>query len=392
MADDWGLLEPLGSYGWATSDDAVLVALVDVERALVRAWGTVLGDDLSGIAESLRAETLDHAGLLEGSRTGGVPVIPLVLQLRAQAESRSAGSGAQVHAGATSQDILDSALVLVGIRTLGETRKSLLSAGSALSALAESEQDTLSIARTLGQHAAQTTMGISISGWLDGISSALEAIDRTSFPVQLGGAVGTGEDFERIGGGFDATEGLRAAFAAALGLADPGRDWHTERSPILHIVDTAAVVTAALGRIGREIAFLARTEINEITLTSTGGSSAMPHKRNPVDAVLLTANGLRAPGLLTTVHVASISQDARPAGEWHAEWQATRGLLRLASESASAAAGLLATLTVRRKAVERNRALTPGLETDATLTRARSARIVSAAIRRFRTVASEEAS
>lgn len=390
MTDDWGLLEPLGASAAATSDDAVLAALVEVERALVRAWGTVLGEDLDSVAGALDAAALDREGLLAGARSGGVPVIALVERLRAQAEAVAAGAGDRVHAGATSQDILDSALVLVARTALAEARGHLVSTGEVLAGLAEGERDTLSIVRTLGQHAAPSTVGATIAGWLDGVTSALEAIDGTVFPVQLGGAVGTGEAFDRQAGRVDATPELRTALADDLGLADPGRSWHTERSPILHIADTAALVVAALGRIGRDVAFLARTEIGEVVLASTGGSSAMPHKRNPVDAVLLTTNGLRAPGLLATVHAASVSQDARPAGEWHAEWQALRGLVRLALESADAADALVAGLAIDREAVAGNLSLSADrLVDDPPATLAASARIVTAASERFRSLTTE---
>jgi len=392
MTDDWGLLEPLGASAAATSDDAVLAALVEVERALIRAWGHVLGEDLDSVAGALDVAALDRDGLLAGTRSGGVPVIALVEQLRAQAESVTTGAGDRVHTGATSQDILDSALVLVARAGLAETRGHLVSTGEALVVLAEGERHTVSIARTLGQHAAPSTVGVTIAGWLDGVSSALEAIDDTVFPVQLGGAVGTGEAFDRRAGRVDATPELRAAVADDLGLADPGRSWHSERSPILHIADPAAIVVAALGRIGRDVAFLARTEIGEVVLAATGGSSAMPHKRNPVDAVLLTANGLRAPGLLATVHAASVSQDARPAGEWHAEWQALRGLLRLALESADAADAVVAGLTIDPEAVARNHSLSRELDRDPAATLAASARIVRAASERFRSLTTETTS
>ena len=392
MADDWGLLEPLGAAASATSDDAVLAALVAVERGLIRAWGDVLDDDLSAVAAALDAGALDREALRAGARSGGVPVIALVEQLRAQAEAIADGAGDRVHAGATSQDILDSALVLVARTALAEARGHLATAGAALVALAGQERDTRSIARTLGQHAEPSTIGVTVAGWLDGVSSAIEAVDGTLFPVQLGGAVGTGEAFDRIARWADAATELRAALASELGLADPGRAWHTERSPILRIAGTAALVAAALGRIGREIAFLARTEIGEVAVASTGGSSAMPHKRNPVDAVLLTANGVRAPGLVATVHAASVSQDARPPGEWHAEWQALRGLVRLALEGADAAAGLAGGLTIDRAAVGRNLAMSADLEGDPAATLAASARIVAAATERFRSLSTKDAS
>ena len=383
---DWGLLEPLAGGATDTSDDAVLGALVDVERALLRAWGDLLGENLDAVASAMRTDRIDRADLLAGSRTGGVPVIPLANQLRRLAETAVPGSGEYVHAGVTSQDVLDTALVLMAGRALTRARDRLVAAGQALVALAESEQTTLAIARTLGQHAAQSTVGVAVAGWLDGVTSALDALAALELPVQLGGAVGTGEDIDRLAGRAGATDELRAGFAAELGLTDPGRVWHTERSPSLAIAAAAALIGTALGRIGRDVAFLARTEIGEFSLGATGGSSAMPHKRNPVDAVLLTANGLRVAGLVATVHSAAISQDARPAGEWHAEWAALRGLVRLALESADVAATMLPALSVDRAAVERNRALSPDLADDRAATLAASGRIVSTAVRRFQSL------
>ncbi|MET1015831.1 MAG: lyase family protein [Leifsonia flava] len=387
---DWGLLDPLAGSAAVTSDDAVLEALVDVERGLVRAWARVLHEDLDDVADALRPEHLDRGDLIAGARAGGVPVISLVAQLRVRAEAVVPGSGPRVHAGATSQDILDTALVLVARRALGDARERLVAAGHSLVDLATAEKRTLSIARTLGQHAAQSTVGVAVAGWLDGVTAAIDAIDTVPYPVQLGGAVGSGEDFDRTADSVNTTDSLRAALAGTLALDDPGRSWHSERSPILRIASSSALVVTALGRIGKDVAFLARTEIAEVSLGTTGGSSAMPHKRNPVDAVLLSANGLRAAGLIGTVHTAAVSQDARPAGEWHAEWSAFRALLRLAVESADAAASMLAALEVNRSAAELNRLLSPDLERDPEATFAASERIVGSAHRRFLATAQKE--
>ena len=390
-AFDWGLLEPLGEASAAASDDAVLAALVDVERALVLAWGDVSGDaddatraEARAVAADLRVESLDAEALLAGAREGGVPVIPLVAQLRAQAEAAHPGSGWRVHDGATSQDILDSGLVLVAKRVVDTVRGRLLAAGASLDALARAERSTVSIARTLGQHAEATTVGAHVATWLDAVTSAIEVVDAASFPVQLGGAVGTGLAFDERQPGV--TPRLRAATAAQLGLDDPRRAWHTDRTPVLAIGNAAAAVVAVCARIGRDVAFLARTEIGELGVARAGGSSAMPHKRNPVDAVLLTANGLRAAGLVATLHAAAVSQDARPTGEWHAEWQAFRSLLRLAVESADAAADLVAGLTVEHDAIERTLGLSPGLVRDRDAVVATAGVVVDAAITRFHAV------
>ena len=393
-AFDWGLLEPLGGASAAASDDAVLAALVDVERALVLAWGDVSGDaddatraeraEARAVAADLRVESLDAEALLAGAREGGVPVIPLVAQLRAQAEAAHPGSGWRVHDGATSQDILDSGLVLVAKRVVDTVRGRLLAAGASLDGLALAERSTVSIGRTLGQHAEATTVGAHVATWLDAVTSAIEVVDAASFPVQLGGAVGTGLAFDERQPGV--TPRLRAATAAQLGLDDPRRAWHTDRTPVLAIGNAAAAVVAVCARIGRDVAFLARTEIGELGVARAGGSSAMPHKRNPVDAVLLTANGLRAAGLVATLHAAAVSQDARPTGEWHAEWQAFRSLLRLAVESADAAADLVAGLTVEHDAIERTLGLSPGLVRDRDAVVATAGAVVDAAITRFHAV------
>jgi 3-carboxy-cis,cis-muconate cycloisomerase len=257
-----------------------------------------------------------------------MPVVALVEQLRGQAGERAD----QVHRGATSQDVLDSALMLVSRDALTGARARLVAAGSTLSALADREKASPLIARTLTQPAEATTLGAAFAAWLDAVSSAIAAVDGVSFPAQLGGAVGTGEAFARLAGRADAPAALRASVARHLGLADPGRAWHTDRAPVLAVAAAAAQVCASAGRIGRDLGLGARDGM--LQPDEGGGSSAMPHKRNPVDAVVLTANGLRAGGLVATVHAAALSSDARPAGEWHAEWQAWRGLLRLAAESA----------------------------------------------------------
>ncbi|WP_394553805.1 lyase family protein [Agromyces sp. MMS24-JH15] len=385
-AFDWGLLEPLGGDD-GCSDDAVLAALVEVERALVVAWGGLVGEDLTALAAALDPEAIDRARLPAGARAGGVPVIDLVAQLREHAEDVVGASARWVHRGATSQDVLDSALVVVAKRALAGARADLADAGDRLAGLADAERGTLAIARTLGQHAEPTTFGATIAGWLDGVASAIEALDRASFPVQLGGAVGTGAAFVAAAGRADATARLRAGVARELGLDDPGRAWHVDRAPVVVIADEAALVAGALGRIGRDLAFLARTEVGEVHLASTGGSSAMPHKRNPVDAVLLTANGLRAPGLVATVHAAAVASDARPAGEWHAEWPAFRGLVRLAVTSAAALPGLIAGLEVEHDAVARNLGLHPAVRSDPELVRSATAVVVDAAVARFRGIA-----
>ena len=325
MADgfDWGLLEPAGQYTGIVADDRLLDAMVDVERAHLAVWSDLLGVER---ISSLDAEQLDRDALLEESRRSGVPVVGLVQALRQQ-------GGALVHQGMTSQDVLDTALVLLSRDALIAARVSLVDAGERFAELAREHRTAPFTVRTLTQEAEATTLGSVIGGWVDVISSALEVLDGAGFPLQLGGAVGDGDAFAGLSGDADAVTALRRRIAELLGLADPGRAWHTDRSPVLAITRAAASVCAAGGRVGRDLGLLARDEV--VTPLHGGGSSAMPHKQNPVDAVLLVANGLRVSGPVSVVQTAALSYDARPAGEWHAEWQAWRDSLRLAAESAA---------------------------------------------------------
>ena len=331
---DWGLLQPVtAGTPDAAGDDQVLAAMVAVEAALLRAWARVDGTDDDAAARALGAVALDREALVDGIARDGVVVVELVEQLRDHLEQLEIPAP-RLHTGATSQDVLDTALMRVARTAFEQLRVQLAASGTALAVLADAERDAARVGRTLGRNAAPTTLGAQVAGWLDGISSAVATVDRTRFPVQLGGAVGTGEQADRAGGRPGAITALRSALAEELDLDDPERSWHTERTPVLAVATAAATVTSALGRIGRDLVTGSRDGVDEVVLAGGGGSSAMPHKRNPVGPVVMSAAALQAPGLLSTVVRAAVSVDERPAGEWHAEWSALRELVRLASGSA----------------------------------------------------------
>ncbi|WP_426592410.1 lyase family protein [Cellulomonas sp. McL0617] len=386
--NDWGLLQPVtaGSRDVAGDDD-VLETMVHVEAALLRAWGHVDGtSDQDAAAEALDAvdpSTLDRTALVEGVAQDGVVVVALVRELRGVLDHAGLPV-TRLHAGATSQDVLDTALVHVAREAFAQLRVRLVAAGTALAVLADAERASVRVGHTLGRDAAPTTLGVQVAGWLDGISSAIAAADGARFPVQLGGAVGTGEQADRIAGRPGAITTLRATLAADLGLDDPGRSWHTERTPVLALAGAAATVVAVLGRIGRDVVAGSRTGVDELALAGGGASSAMPHKRNPVGPVVMSAAALQAPGLLSTIARSAASVDERPAGEWHAEWSPLRDLLRLAAGSADAAARTVAGLSVHREAAARNLAAADvGVVDDVTL--AACGGVVDAAVDRFRT-------
>ncbi len=339
---DFGLLDPLSANGSAVDDDVVLAALVEVESALSTAWGHPV--DLS-------ADGLDLAA---GSRDGGNPVIPLVTQLRAQAGDEADW----VHRGATSQDILDSALMLVASRAVATTRESLGMAAQRLADLADTHRHDLMVGRTLATHAAPITFGTKAASWLDGVVAALGALESVDFPVQLAGSVGIGLAFADLGG--DAAA-LRAAVAEALGLSDPRRSWQAERSPVVGLASAVAFAVGALGRIATDVLVLARSEIGEVSEGSGGSSSAMPQKQNPTTAILIRSAALQSPGLLATVHSSLVTEDERPSGAWHAEWLALRSLLRLGIEASAAVATMLGSLTVDTARMLANLELDGGL-------------------------------
>lgn len=339
---EWGLLDPLDGDGAAlVGDDAVLAALVEVELALTKAWADTAGAP-EWVGHISFDGDLDRAAIAAGNRAGGNPVIPLVPQLRAIAELGHAGAGDWVHRGATSQDILDSALMLVAARALASARLRLTAIGSTLAALADTHRETIMVGRTLTQQAAPITFGVKVASWLDGIVAALDALDVPT-PVQLAGAVGTSQAFADLGGDPNA---LRAATALRLGLGDPQRSWQAERSPVARVASAAALTVGVLGRIATDVLVLARNEVGELSEGSGGTSSAMPQKQNPTGSVLVRSAALQVPGLLATVQASMLTEDERPAGAWHAEWLALRSLLRLAIEAAIATEQLVKGLVI----------------------------------------------
>ncbi|MFF4627848.1 3-carboxy-cis,cis-muconate cycloisomerase [Streptomyces griseorubiginosus] len=361
---DTGLLAP----GWAdspaasaTSDGAFLQALLDAESALTRVQAR-LGLSPAGAAEAVtgaaRADRFDVRSLADRARAGGNPVIPLVADL-----TKAVGQeyGPSVHRGATSQDILDTAMMLVAARTLDLVLADLDRVQRALARLAGEHRDTAMPGRTLTQHAVPTTFGLKAAGWR---SLVLDARDRAlgvrdGLPAQLGGAAGTLAAFTAYGAG-DPTA-LAAAFARELGLEAPLLPWHTLRTPIADLAGCLAFTAGALGKIAADVLVLGRTEIAEVAEGSGGGSSAMPHKANPVRSTLIAAAARRAPQFAATLYGSMAAEDERPAGAWHAEWEPLRDLLRLVGGAARDAAELTEGLRVNADAMRRNLDLTHGL-------------------------------
>ncbi|CAL9360527.1 3-carboxy-cis,cis-muconate cycloisomerase [Streptomyces sp. enrichment culture] len=363
-ASEGGLLAP----GWAaspaadaTGDTAYLRALLEAEAALTRAQaalGLAPDEAATAVSEAADPARFDAASLAERARGGGNPVIPLVADLtKAVGEEH----GPYVHRGATSQDILDTATMLVAARVLDLVLADLGRTERALGRLAAGHRDTAMPGRTLTQHAVPTTFGLKAAGWR---SLVLDARDRVAavrdgLPAQLGGAAGTLAAF----GAYGAPDpvALPAAYARELGLAAPSLPWHTLRTPVADLAGCLAFTTGALGKIATDVLVLSRTETGEVAEGSGGGSSAMPHKANPVRSTLIAAAARRAPQLAATLYGSLAAEDERPAGAWHAEWEPLRDLLRLTGGAARDAAELAEGLRVRPDAMRAHLGLTHGL-------------------------------
>lgn len=351
-----GLLEPGAHRAGGLVDDAALAqAMLRVEVAWLRTLADGSGakaDQVEAVEQAVADWTPElDAAEVEGA---GNPVLPLVRALRARVGD--ADAAALVHTGLTSQDVLDSALMLLAREALARIGADLDRVAAALASLADEHRTTVMAGRTLTQYAVPVTFGLKAAQWLVGVLDAADHLDgvRRALPVQCGGAAGTLSRAAEV-----VPDPLRAALLLAerLGLTWPGLPWHTRRGPVTRLGDALAQGCDALGVIAADVLTLGRPEIGEVREGATpgrGGSSTMPHKQNPVLAVLVNAAALQAPQLAAQLHLASAqSIDERPAGAWHAEWPSLRRLLELTVVASSQAAELVAGLQVDTEVMAR---------------------------------------
>jgi 3-carboxy-cis,cis-muconate cycloisomerase len=313
----------------AVADAAWLEAMLDAERALANAAslaGVVPAAAAAEIAEACVPGRYDLDELCEQGRAVGNPAEPLVRALREQVGGDSAR---WVHFGATSQDVLDSAAMLVARNAVALIRTELDGVADACARLAEEHRDTETAARTLLQQAVPTTFGLRAAGWLVAVLDARASLGSLVLPAQLGGAAGTLAPFGEKG-----IEVLDR-FAAELELAVPPLPWHTRRAPVARLAGALAAAAAACAKIGLDVVLLAQTEVGEVSEGAGGGSSTMPQKRNPARAVLARAcaRGVRAQA---AVLAAGEHELERAAGAWQAEWPALTEALGLAGGAAAA--------------------------------------------------------
>jgi 3-carboxy-cis,cis-muconate cycloisomerase len=339
--------ELFGRGGAGPADRDWLQAMLDTEAALARAVeraGLAPAGAGAAVTEAARAERFDAGEIGHAAVLIGNPVSALVRALSAAVapEAREA-----VHRGATSQDIIDTAMMLLARRGIDVIDADLSVAAQCAATLARAHKSTVMAGRTLLQQAVPVTFGLVAAGWLTAIDEArhdLHRVRATRLAVQFGGAAGT---LASLGDAGPAVAGL---FAEELGLPGPVLPWHTDRLRIVQLAAALAGVCAALGVVARNVTLLAQTEVAEVAeggdAPGQGGSSAMPHKRNPVVSVLILGCTRRAPGLLATLAAAAEQEHQRAAGAWHAEWETVSELLRLTGSAASWSATLLAGLRV----------------------------------------------
>ncbi|HET8614430.1 MAG TPA: lyase family protein [Actinomycetales bacterium] len=316
----------------ATGEQAWLSAMLEVERALASAAaqvGVVRPENAQAVVDACDEGALDADAIRAAVVSDATPVVELVRQLRARVPEDAQEA---VHVAATSQDVVDTAMVLVCRRAIDGVVADAAVVTDLLARLAQRHRDDVQTGRTLLQDGAVTTFGALAASRLVAVDDALDtlqAVVRDRLCLQLGGAVGTLAPVKDV-----AAEYLTAV-AHRLGLPEPVTPWHTSRGRVAQLVSACAVLTGELAAVAHDVVLLSQSSVAEVTVAHPGGSSAMPHKRNPASAVLVLACARRTPGLVATVLSGMPQELQRSAGSWQAEWAVVSEVLRLVAAAAA---------------------------------------------------------
>jgi 3-carboxy-cis,cis-muconate cycloisomerase len=342
------------------SDEARVAAMLRVEWALAEAQQRhgVIAQGLAEALAAIKPAQFDLEALGQATALSGVPTIPFVAALRALVPKDTEAS---LHKSATTQDILDSAMVLqmqAGLDMLcGDLERVL----KGLAALSEREAETPCVGRTYGQHAAPVSFGYKVAVWLAGLCDVMEGLPLVraqAFKASLAGPVGT------LAGRSDKDAAVGQTFAALLGLGYDAVPWHVRRSGPVTLACWLGQLIGALAKMAEDVVFLASTEVAEVAepfIKGRGGSSAMPHKRNPVSATLILAAHRQAPALVAMQMAAMNAAHERPAGAWHGEWTVLPQLFGLAAGALVEAVRLAEGLEVDQARMQHNLGQTRGL-------------------------------
>lgn len=345
-------------------DQGRVQAMLDFEAALARAEarvGVIPPSAVAPIASACDASLYDFAALGEAIATAGNSAIPLVKALGKQIAATDAEAERYVHLGATSQDVMDSGLVLQLRQALALIERDLADLADSLATQAKRHAATPLAGRTWLQHATPVTLGMKIAGWLGAVTRSrqrLRELKPRLLVLQFGGASGT---LAALG---EQALPIAQALAEELQLTLPEQPWHTQRDRIVEFGAVLGLIAGSLGKLGRDVSLLMQTEAAEVFEPSApgkGGSSTMPHKRNPVGAAVLIGAATRVPGLVSTLFSAMPQEHERSLGLWHAEWETLPEICCLVSGALQQARLLADGLEVDAERMTRNLELTQGL-------------------------------
>jgi len=345
-------------------DQGRVQAMLDFESALARAEarvGLIPQSAVAPIEAACQAGLYDFSVLGEAIATAGNSAIPLVKALGTKVAAQDADAERYVHLGATSQDVMDTGLVLQLRRALELIEHDLAQLAQTLATQAQRYVATPLAGRTWLQHATPVTLGMKIAGWLGAVTRSrqrLQELKPRLLVLQFGGASGT---LAALG---EQAMPIARALADELHLALPEQPWHTQRDRLVEFGSVLGLIVGSLGKLGRDISLLMQTEAGEVFEPSApgkGGSSTMPHKRNPVGAAVLIGAATRVPGLLSTLFSAMPQEHERSLGLWHAEWETLPEICCLVSGSLKQALLVVGGLEVDAERMARNLNLTQGL-------------------------------
>ncbi|AVJ21595.1 MULTISPECIES: 3-carboxy-cis,cis-muconate cycloisomerase [Pseudomonas] len=345
-------------------DQGRLQGMLDFEAALARAQarvGLIPQAAVAPIAQACLASLYDVDALGSAIATAGNSAIPLVKALGKLIASEDADAERYVHLGATSQDVMDTGLVLQLRRGVELIEADLARLGEVLAAQAQRYATVPLAGRTWLQHATPVTLGMKIAGWLGAVTRSRQRLAELKprlLVLQFGGASGT---LAALG---EHAMPVAEALAAELQLGLPEQPWHTQRDRLVEFASLLGLIAGSLGKLGRDISLLMQTEAAEVFEPSApgkGGSSTMPHKRNPVGAAVLIGAATRVPGLVATMFSVMPQEHERSLGLWHAEWETLPEICRLVSGALHQAILVSEGLEVNAERMAQNLDLTQGL-------------------------------
>jgi 3-carboxy-cis,cis-muconate cycloisomerase len=361
LIETLAITEPLAEL---FSDQSVLQAMLDFEVCLARAeakLGIVPQSVAEHIAAAARASDFDVSALTKRMLRAGTMAIPVVNALTEKVRARSAEAAGYVHWGATSQDVTDTALMLLLNRSQPILAADLKRLEKTLAKLSEQHKSTVMLGRTLMQVAPPITFGLKVAGWLAEVHRSRERLEvafAEASILQFGGASGT---LASMG-----EQGIAVArvLAEELRLGCPPAPWHTHRDRLANLACCCGVLTGSLAKMARDISLLMQNEIGEVAEPGSegrGGSSTMPHKRNPIACIVTLAAAQRMPGLVASFLFAMVQEHERGAGNWQSEWPVIASVIQSTGVAAAWMAEAAEGLSVDRVRMRENIEKTKGL-------------------------------